>query len=188
MTYSILPPPIEDAEPPHQSNTTKRINKVVVVALVATALAILLMLKWAVASEQVLTVNKQPFPTRTIREHPTAGGVVFLTADFCKNEDVKGELRTSFVSETREVFLPISREMSEKGCRTVELPVLIPKDIEPDTYRIKMRITYDINPLKQNVVQEFYSYPVIIDPTTATNGLPVGVLEASKVPPAAEEQ
>lgn len=173
MTDNILPPDIENPEVEKQSRTSKNINKIISFALIVIAIGIGIMIYWGVQSDKVITLNKDPFPTRTIREHPTAGGVVFLTTDYCKSTSAVGELRTSFVSETREVFLPLSREATKKGCHNNELVILIPKDIEPDTYKIKLRLSYDINPLKRGVTQIFYSYPVIIDPTTVNNQLPL---------------
>lgn len=154
------------------SKTSKLLNKLIVAALVIIAVSLGTIFYWASATESPLVLNKEPFPTRTIREHPTAGGVVFLTADFCKSTEKVGELRVSYESETREVFLPLSREESTKGCHNYEIPVVIPNDIPPDTYRVKLRLTYSLNPLKQEVTQIFYSYPVIIDPVTKDNQLP----------------
>lgn len=152
-------------EPSHPTNTTKTINYIVAAALVTVALCLGVFLKWTIQDSQVLQVNNSPFPTRTIREHPTAGGVIILTADYCKIQDVPGKLRVSYVSSSREVFLPLADEKSPKGCRVTEFPVLIPRELQPDTYRIKFRVTYDVNPLKKGQVVEFESQPVVVDPS-----------------------
>lgn len=157
------------ADTAHPTPTTKRINKIIVAALVVIAVCLGVIFSWALQSDDVLEIKELPIPTRTIRDHPTAGGVVILNVDYCKKIDVEGNLRTSFVSSTREVFLPVAKERGPKGCSKVELPVLIPKDIPPDTYEIKLRATYDLNPLKKGVVEEFKSLPVIVDPTVPTN-------------------
>jgi len=178
-------PPIYNPEPPKESKKSKRINRIVVAALIIVAIALGIMFFWATASEKPITLNKEPFPTRTIRERPTAGGVVFLTADYCKNTSVVGELRISFESARNEIFLPLTKDSSQKGCHNNQLLILIPYDIEPDTYKIKLRLTYDLNPLKQDVTQMFYSYPVVIDATSATNQLPINSsLDLESLPPA----
>lgn len=169
-----------DVPPVNPTKGNKIATKIAAIALVIIAISIGTILYWASASNEVLKINKQPFPTRTIREHPTAGGVVFLTVDYCKNVDVTGSLRISFVSQSREVFLPVTAERGPKGCDEVEIPILIPKDIEPDTYRVKLRVSYDVNPIKQGIVQEFYSQPVIIDPINNDNQLPSGSLPAQR--------
>jgi hypothetical protein len=148
--------------PDAPSNTTKTINKVIIGALVLIAIGIGVVLTWAFQSSDVLIVNNSPFPTRTIRDHPTAGGVVILDADYCKKQDITGKMRTSFVSSSREVFLPLADERLEVGCKRQEVPIIIPKELPPDTYKIKFRATYDINPLKQNIPVEFESRPVEI--------------------------
>jgi hypothetical protein len=154
----------------HPTKTSKIMNKVAVVALVIIAIGIGLFLKWSYQSENVLQVKNEPFPVRTIRNHPTAGGVVILTVDYCKLQEAKGDLRISFVSPSREVFLPLAEEDGPVGCFKTEFPVLIPRDIPADEYRIKFRVlNYKLNPLKTAVDDSFQSQSVIIDPTTPTN-------------------
>lgn len=172
MTDPILPPEIKNVNPPEESKFSKNINRAITLALIAIGLGIAVLFYWGIQNDKVITLNEEPFPTRTIRDHPTAGGVVFLTTNMCKSNSVVGEMRLSFVSKTTEVFLPLDKEDKKKGCYNEELAVLIPNDIVPDTYRVKMRVAYDINPLKQDVTQIFYSYPVIIDPVSADNKLP----------------
>lgn len=171
-TKPILPPPIHNNAPKGESKLSKRINKIVIAALIATTASLGLMFYWAATSNEPITLNQAPLPVRTIREHPTAGGVVFLRTDYCKTTNATGKLRISFISETQEIFLPMAQEISKKGCHNRELAILIPNDIRADTYRVKMRITYQLNPLKKNVTQRFISKEVIIDPTSADNTLP----------------
>lgn len=154
--------------PTHPSKTTKAINKLLLVAMVLITLSLGLLLKWSFQAQDVLVVNNSPFPTRTIREHPTAGGVIILTADYCKKQNITGITRTSFISASREVFLPVAQERGPEGCYRVEVPVIIPKDLPADTYKIKFTVTYDINPLKKNRVVTFESTPVEVDPTEPT--------------------
>ena len=145
---------------------SKIINYLVAGALAVVAVALGIFFYWASASEKVITVNNEPFPVRTIREHPTAGGVVFIKVDLCKATDIEGELRTSFISTAREVFLPLSRERLEEGCFVREIPVLIPNDLPGGTYKVKFRIQYNLNPLKQGVFDEFESKEFRIGPIT----------------------
>lgn len=148
----------------HQTKTSRIINWFLVIALAIVAVGIGIILKWSFANENVLTIKNSPFPVRTVREHPEANGVVILNVDYCKNIGVNGRIRTSFVSETREVFLPLADENIPKGCQTREIPVLIPKDLLPDTYKIKFRATYDVNPLKKAIVSEFETKEFRVDP------------------------
>ena len=150
--------------PEKQSTRSKVINWVVAGALVVIGLSLAVLLSWAYADENVLRVNNEPFPVRTIRNHPEPGGVVFLNIDLCKTTNVEGTIRTSFVSNTREVFLPLANEEMDKGCFVREIPVAIPSDLEPDTYRVKFSVRYSLNPLKQAVVDEFKSGEFVVDP------------------------
>lgn len=152
-------------EPDHPTKRSKIANWIILGALIIATIAILVMLAWSFDNEPVLRVKNSPFPIRSIREHPTAGGVVIIDADYCKDKKVTGQSRISFVSETREYFLPESKEEGPTGCQHQEVPIIIPKDIAPGMYKLKFRITYDKNPLKQNEVVEFESQPVTINPT-----------------------
>lgn len=121
-------------------------------------LAVAVFFYWSVSGNQVLDVKNDPFPVRTIRESPTAGGVVILHVNFCKLVAVDGKLRMSFLNHTHEVFLPLTRERSDVGCQNTELPVLIPTELPPGEYRIKFRVGYQVNPIKR-VIEEYHSKP-----------------------------
>jgi hypothetical protein len=157
-------------EPDRPTRGNKISNWVAVVALAVIAIGIGIFMSWSFQDEKVLDVKNQPFPARTIREHPTAGGVVFLKVDYCKLQEAKGTLRMSYVSQSREVFLPVVKEQGPKGCMNTELPVLIPQDLPADTYKVKFRVTYDVNPLKKGIVSEFLSQEVKIDKLSSTQG------------------
>lgn len=144
--------------PPHHPTYRERIGFIVIgIAFVIILLTLARLLTWSLANEDVLEVKNAPTPVRTIRDHPTADGVVILDADFCKKTDAVGRLRLSFVSESREIFLPVTEDKSEKRCERRELPILIPSDLPPGMYKVHFRITYDLNPLKKNILEEFDS-------------------------------
>lgn len=135
-------------EPAKQSKKSKLVTWLVGAALVVIAISLGIFFKWASVDQHVLVVRNSPFPVRTIREHPTANGVVILNVDICKNTDTVGQVRTSFVSRTREVFAPLAEEKLPKGCLDEEVPVLIPEDLPAGTYKVKFRATYDLNLLR----------------------------------------
>jgi len=148
-----------------RSKQSKGANIVALIAMVIISVAMAVMLCWALNNEPVLQINNSPFPTRTIREHPTGGGVVFLDVDYCKNEDIHGDMRVSFVGSNREIFLPLTEENGKVGCHRLEVPVAIPANISAGEYKIKFMVTYNKNPLKQNEVIEFESQKIVIDST-----------------------
>lgn len=152
-------------EDTHPTRATKVINKFVLLALVVIAVSLGIFLKWSFASTNVLEVKNSPFPARVVAD-PTGetGGIVFLHAEYCKHAGVEGVNRISYVSKNREVFLPIAPERLEEGCEARDVPVVIPKDLPKDTYQIKFRVEYDINPVKQDVVVNFESQPFEVGP------------------------
>lgn len=122
-------------------------------ALLVIAISIAFLLYWFYQPTDVLKFNKQPIPVRTIRDHPTGGGVVILQADYCKFTNSQGRVRTSFVSSSREVFLPESEDKQPKNCVVTEVPIVIPKDLIPDTYHVHFRVDYSVNPIR-HIIEE----------------------------------
>ncbi len=150
--------------PEHQTKTAKNINKFFVLALVIIAICLGVILKWSIEGNEPLVIKNSPFPTRSVRANAEANGVIILTIDYCKNTEVQGEVRTSFVSETREIFAPLAKERYEPGCRKQEVPILIPKDLPADDYKLKFIARYDINPLKKQVPVTFESQTFHVNP------------------------
>lgn len=136
----------------------KAINALSYLALGAGFVLVLLVGFWAISNDDPLTMQDRPLEVRTIREYPTADGVVILTAEYCKNVEARGRVRTSFVSQSREVFLPVSTESSDPGCYKQQVPVVIPHDIPPGEYKVKFSVQYQVNPIKR-VTEEFVSEP-----------------------------
>jgi len=144
-------------EPEHPTARTRAMNKLVFVALAVVAVCIGVFLYWSLQSTVVLKVNNNPFPNRVVHDEAMKNEIVILTVDYCKYYNKSGHVRTSYVSSTKETFLPVSDEHLQVGCMKRDVPIIIPKDLEPDTYKIKFRVTYDINPLKTGIVNEFES-------------------------------
>lgn len=137
--------------------THKKTNIFLTIALGLIVACLLLILYWLNQPTNVLTINNSPFPVRAHNAPINDNGIVILHVDYCKNTDTRGALRMSFVSKRTEVFLPVVNESTAKGCHQEDLPVLVPSNLPPDVYYIKFRATYDVNPLKQSIVNSFSS-------------------------------
>lgn len=153
-------------EPVHPAKITKFINYAIASALIVIALGLGIFLKWSLADTTVLDVKNDPFPARVVQD-PTGqtGGIVFLKIDYCKNQNVDGKIRISYVSKSREVFLPLADEKLPKGCNNQEVPVILPLSLLKDTYKIKFHVSYDINPVKRGIVADFESQPITVGTT-----------------------
>lgn len=145
------------------SRKTRAMNKLAVIAIVIAAIALFIIMRWSFADTNILEVKNSPFPAKVVPD-PTkqTGGVVLLNADFCKNKDITGEVRTSYVSKSREVFLPLTQDTNETGCQNTVVPVVIPLNLARDTYIIKFHVSYKLNPIKQDVVSIYESKPVLV--------------------------
>lgn len=155
--------PREVLQPPHPTKRQRFGVWIASAALIIVAVAIGIFLYWSFQSDNILTVNNEPFPVRTINDPARGGNVVVLKVDYCKNVDATGQLRMSFFSSEKEVFLPLVQEKGEKGCQVVDFPILIPEGVEPGMYQVKFRATYKLNPLKSAVVDEFVSRPFKVE-------------------------
>lgn len=138
------------------SKATRVINKLVFIAMALVAGLIALFLFWAFQPSDVLVVKNTPVPVRTIREHPTADGVVILNVDYCKKIKAIGRSRVSFISPSREIFLPIGEERQDPTCGQKEIPILIPHELPSGKYKVRFRIEYKINPVR-TVFEDFDS-------------------------------
>ncbi len=151
-------------EPTHPSRRVRTTNLLATLSLLLIALGVILFLGWSFQSTNVLEVKNSPFPTRSVRNGAEQDGVIILTIDYCKNTKLQGEVRTSFVSKTREVFLPLAKEQYQSGCKRIDVPVLIPRDLPADDYKLKFIARYDVNPLKQQVPIVFESQTFRVNP------------------------
>lgn len=125
------------------------------IALVLAGAGVLVMLSWAFESENVLEVKNAPFPVRIVNDG--SNRIIVMHVNYCKNTDIKGKVRVSYVSATEETFLPVADENGPKQCLETDVPIIVPKDLKPDKYKVKFRVTYDLNPLKKGIVDEFDS-------------------------------
>lgn len=144
-------------EPEHRSPKQKWATRLTYAALVLVAITIGVFLKWSFQTNNIISVKNEPFPVRTIGKTAEANGVIILKVDFCKNVNTQGDLRMSFVSQDREVFLPLAVEKNPKGCRITEVPVIVPSGLPDGDYQVKFKVVYNLNPLKQGVTDEFTS-------------------------------
>lgn len=142
-------------ETQQQPRSSKILTWIASVSLLFIAFGVAVLLRWSFASEDVLQIKNSPFPSRLIANQTDR--YVVLDTEYCKNQDINGKLRISFVNESEEKFLPIINEELFKGCSNNSIPIALPKDLTPGDYKVKFRATYNINPLKQNVVVEFES-------------------------------
>lgn len=149
--------------PPKPTQTTRVINKLIYLALITVSIALGIMIYWSLATDTPLEVKNSPFPARVVAD-PTGetGGTVYLKAVYCKNTDAIGTARISFLSKSREQFIPLVEEKEKQGCGEREFPVIIPTNLSEDEYRIRFRVLYDLNPLKKQIPVEFESQPVNI--------------------------
>lgn len=115
-----------------------------------------LFIYWTLSSSEVLVLKNLPFPAQTVPATAATDGLIELKVDYCKKVNATGIVRISFVSNAREVFLPIAPDKQPAQCLNTNIPIIIPKDLPPDTYHIHFHVVYKVNPLK-TTTQDFDS-------------------------------
>ena len=161
---------MSEKEPNTQNTRSKIANWAVAFLFLLGVVGLAIFLYWSYQPDDVLELKDNPVPVRSIRENPATDGVVILHFDYCKKNDAVGRVRTSFVSHTRDVFLPVSEDKQEAHCRDLELPVLIPKDLPPDEYVIRFRVEYQVNPITRTI-EEFDSEKFKVESVNPNQGI-----------------
>lgn len=140
-----------------QGRVTGTLSKVAYGVLAVALVVLSIVIYWLTSARDVLEIKNQPVPVRSIRQHPEADGVIIVHTNYCQHVAATARIRISFVSPSREVFLPADRDVPlPKKCEDIEVPVLIPKELPPGKYHLHWRIEYKVNPLK-HVIEEFDS-------------------------------
>lgn len=131
------------------SKKNRMVSKFAYVVLAILASAVFVFLYWSFQPADVLTVRNEPVPVRIFTNGESGENIIIMNVDYCKTVKADGRVRFSFVSKTREVFLPVGEDKQPPSCHVRDIPVIIPSDLPADTYRIKFTIIYTINPIKE---------------------------------------
>lgn len=146
-----------NADEQHKSTLVSRY--IIYIGLLALSISVGVVLYWLYAPTKVLHIHNAPFPVRPTTQK--ADALVFLDAEYCKLLPVTGTVRRSLVSSTVRIMLPLQKDNSPEGCVNSQVPVLIPKQIVPDTYTVHIEVTYQVNPLKQ-MTETIDSQPFVV--------------------------
>ncbi len=121
--------------------------------LVLTAFIVGLFLFWSYQPTDILTIKNDPVPVKPT-EVDAGEGIVYLNTDFCKNRKATGVTRVFLVGETKgqkpEISWPL--DTTPPQCLKTDVPLHIPASAQTDTYHAVFEITYQVNPLKKQVV------------------------------------
>lgn len=131
--------------------TYKNTARVVYSLLAIIIVGFITVLYWEFQPAEVVKLNRPITVTPPILQ---AGGYATISVDLCKLQDIKGSTRVSYISVSREIFQPMGQEQLAKGCHIQQIPIIIPKDTPNDTYQLRFRTTYQINPIR-TVVEEY---------------------------------
>jgi hypothetical protein len=114
---------------------------------------------WVYAPSQVLQVHNGPVPVRPQTQR--ADDLVFLIVNYCKLRNIPGTVRRYLVSSTVRIPLPLQTDTGPVACTQADVPLLVPKGVEPDTYHVHIDVDYQVNPLKM-VTERIDSQPFTV--------------------------
>lgn len=150
-------------EPPKIAPTPKqtkaqRILRYFLYAIVGMGVGVaVLFLFWLIQSPTVLQIKNSPFPIRP--PVVSQDDIIWVKANYCKLSDVSGELVVRLIGKRSIIRLPYSNDNQKAGCVDRELPIPVPEYATDDVYYIQFDATYQVNPIKTQVVtmrsQEF---------------------------------
>lgn len=154
-------------EPPiahHEVNTPRSwLNLVAYGVLILASAIVSVLVYWSLQRGPVLEMNTAIHVVRPPLKLSAGNDFLAVNFDYCKLIGADGTVRTSFVSDKTEIFLPAATDHSPKLCSTVQVPVSIPPQLVPDTYRIKYHVVYQINPVRSST-EDYYSEPFEVTP------------------------
>lgn len=114
-----------------------------------------LVVTWSYQSDNVIDI-KQPIKVKGDRV--AKDSIIVLEIDYCKRYDTKGVVERKLVSDRGEYLFPTIKDSTPAECNKIDAPTLLPvlpHGATPDTYHIEYTVTYDVNPLKQGIVEKF---------------------------------
>lgn len=144
--------------PTPRPTTSQRVLRYVLYSIVALAVGVAsLFLYWLVQSGSVLDVKNSPFPIRP--PVVSQDDIIWVKANYCKNANISGAILVRLIGKRSIIRLPYDNENQGIGCVNREVPIPIPEYATDDVYYIQFDITYQINPIKTQMVtmrsQEF---------------------------------
>ena len=135
------------------------VQRLAIIMFVGMAIVIAILYYWAVFPQRVVEVRNQPMP---VRPNPVAQqSVIFVHSDYCFLAKANMVVRTSLVSDKTEIFQPADHFKANKGCRSIDAPILLPAAATPGIYRVHYRLMSQVNPLR-TLTEDFYSREFII--------------------------
>lgn len=106
---------------------------------------------WTTIPITTLVIKNNPVPVE--KSQVKAGDAQILDINYCKNSSITGDVEWSLVSSTQVVLLPPYIDTVRKGCNTnLRAPVILPPIRFDNTYHFHYVVTYQVNPVKKEIV------------------------------------
>lgn len=119
-------------------------------ALLLAAIVVGTAIYWLNQPEEVIHLNS---PITIQPPEAPVESKVYVGLDYCKLQSADGIFSRRIVSDRQEIINQTGiPEHSKSGCVKSQQELLLPKQAEAGTYRIKYVINYQLNPLKSVMV------------------------------------
>jgi len=129
----------------------KILYRLSVVALTIMYIALAIWLYWSLAPYKTITYLNDPFPVTpgeplTIKQ----GEELTYNLHYCKyTDDMPIELHKEFVDGIIYEAADQKALITGQGCGEIDVPVLIPVNLPPGEYRLRITVIYKVNPIRK---------------------------------------
>jgi hypothetical protein len=131
------------------------------ITIFLTACLFGLLLYWSVFPLRVSEVTNQPMPILNENKTVKIGGTLQHLTNYCKYINGTAETTKQFVNGL--VFsTPAFLTDNPEGCHQIISQTVVPKELMPGTYRLRIIKIYHLNPIRD------YSITVETEPFTVT--------------------
>lgn len=140
-------------EPVHPTKRQKFTNFLIGFSLGLTAVALSVILYWALTGKDALVIDHVPLKVQPVVIKSEEKLNVYI--DFCKVTHAQGTVYLQFVSDRTQIPVPTQEENLPARCyNNFSYSVPIPPQTPPGVYHINYRVIYQTNPLT-TVREEF---------------------------------
>lgn len=115
-----------------------------------TFILLVVIIYWMLFPYKTLVFSDAQFPVqnKVIKQ----GGTLYYISNYCKYTDLSATLTRNFTDGV--VFsTPNETTNRESGCHTITVAVAIPKELPAGNYFLHNRYVYQVNPIREIVIE-----------------------------------
>ena len=125
----------------------KWFHKIAWLVVVGTALILLGLSYWLYWPYKVVEVKNSPYPILNANKQVEVGTLLKHQVEYCKYVDLQSTTTRQFVNNL--IFtMPDTVQNNELGCHTIVANTLVPMELPPGKYYLRIIKNYKVNPIR----------------------------------------